>query len=408
MKIATILFVYARSAHTQRVLKALERNIEKPQMLYIFQDGKKESTNITEWKQVNELIKSIKWCKTEVVVSDMNRGLSESIIFGTHYVSECNDAFVVLEDDCVPHPLWLKYMYDSLHRYKQVNDIFCINGCFRKADVESNGTDAYFSRRASSWGWGTWKDRWENFSLDYKVLGRIKKDETKNKQLQVWGKDLESYLLGNVYGTNDSWAVLWALHIIDKMGFCLTPYRSLITNIGNDGSGVHCANAYVELGVRDEGDIGEFSFPDLVELPKNYEKTFRYYWSWTSTETKLRIYNNIFYDYIKMKMKGYSIATYLQKKGIKEIAIWGRGKLCELLIDEVADCIKVRCIIESKPLTQTYYGYSVESINNLDTQNLGIIVIPVYDYEQICELIKTEKKSIWGIDQLIQDILGEK
>ena len=39
MDIATILFTYNRSYHTNEVIKALEQNIVLPQKLYIFQDG---------------------------------------------------------------------------------------------------------------------------------------------------------------------------------------------------------------------------------------------------------------------------------------------------------------------------------------------------------------------------------
>ena len=73
----------------------------------------------------------------------------------------------------------------------------------------------------------------------------------------------------------------------------------------------------------------------------------------------------------------------------------------------MADSIKIKCIIESHPSQQEYYGYPICSIDSVeDVVNLSMIVIPVYDYEKICGLIKRNIKNIWGIDQLIRASMG--
>lgn len=49
--------------------------------------------------------------------------------------------------------------------------------------------DVYGCGRISSWGWGTWRDRWEQYSVDNNALKRLKEDKSRN--LAVWENDLE-------------------------------------------------------------------------------------------------------------------------------------------------------------------------------------------------------------------------
>ena len=102
MKIATILFTYNRSWHTDKVLKALCQNYVLPEKLFIFQDGIKRKEHEKEWKKVNLLINNVDFCPVEIIVSKENKGLAKSILSGIKYVFQNYDSIIVLEDDCVP------------------------------------------------------------------------------------------------------------------------------------------------------------------------------------------------------------------------------------------------------------------------------------------------------------------
>lgn len=166
MNIATILFTYNRSRHTKAVLDALSENTILPQTLYIFQDGMKASTNIEEWEAVSNVIKSVSWCDTKVIISDKNKGLAKSIKTGVDDVFQSFDAVIVLEDDCVPHPQFMEYMVKALEKYEKNKKVYHIGASSEPVSVEQNGTDAYFLGRINSCGWGTWRDRWQEFSND--------------------------------------------------------------------------------------------------------------------------------------------------------------------------------------------------------------------------------------------------
>ena len=56
MKVATIIFTYNRSVHTEKVLTALRENKILPEKLFLFQDGLKNELHRDEWNKVNRLI----------------------------------------------------------------------------------------------------------------------------------------------------------------------------------------------------------------------------------------------------------------------------------------------------------------------------------------------------------------
>jgi len=69
-------------------------------------------------------------------------------------------------------------------------------------------------------------------------------------------------IVGNYTGRNSTWAVFWYATIFDKHGLCLTPSKSLVNNIGLDGSGMHEMDSAI---YESELKVGrKMSFPKAV------------------------------------------------------------------------------------------------------------------------------------------------
>lgn len=402
MDIGIIVFAYNRSRHLEKVLDALRKN-KGVSKIYIFQDGLKCEEHQKEWENTQRVIKEINWCKVVYKLSSYNKGLADSIVDGINTVFEENDAVVVLEDDCVPHPLFIEYAAKCLEKYCDDVRVFSINGYAWDLDVDNNGTDAYFAGRFGSWGWATWKDRWRLYEQDYKILVKIQKDQQRKQRLDTWAPDAVSYLIGNVYGTCNSWAVFWGLKCIEQGKFCLTPYYSLIDNIGCDGSGVHCGKADINTPTRAWDNMDEIILPESVELPRNCEAVFANEFRWVLPEIKLNCYNQLLYQWNILLQKGVSITEYFTEKDIHCIAIWGRGDLCKLLLNEIKDKIKVKCIIESKGDNGYYENIPVVSPPDITDEVQEIVVIPIYDLHRIQDRIDDRRKSrLIGIDKILK------
>lgn len=359
MDVATILFTYNRSAHTKKVLEALQKNTVLPQKLYIFQDGLKTEGHREEWEKVNALIQEVDFCPVEVKVSDKNKGLAESVVSGINYVFAENDAVIVLEDDCVPAVDFITFMQQCFEKYRDDRKVYSVSGLAWPMALQKDKYDIYGCGRISSWGWGTWKDRWEGYSRDKQFLERIKQDKDKSRNLAVWGNDCEQMLLGTIAGTLDSWAVYWTLHVIENRGICISPYQSLIRNIGLDGTGVHCgSNEKFEMVLSNEKK-GKFILPDRINiLPATEEAFAEIHGSYTavnkedSAKEDVLIYGlgSFFYRYERVVNADYNIKAFIdrKKKG------WYAGKKI-IWLDEMAGYAYSKIIIMIQDIQECTY-----------------------------------------------------
>lgn len=388
MKIVTVVFTYNRSRHTKQVLEALSKNTILPQKLYIFQDGLKETTNQEEWEAVSDVIKTVSWCDVEIVISERNKGLANSIKSGVSKVLQLYDAVIVLEDDCVPHPQFMEYMIKALKKYEPYKQVYHIGASSEPVDVEENGTDAYFMGRINSCGWGTWKDRWEQFCNDYTMIAQIKRDEHLYKWFKLWGEDTEGCVLGNIDGTSDSWAAFWALTVIMKKGYCMAPYESFITNIGFDNTGVHSKDSQPVLKLRSNDKLSEITLPDKIEFVSNYQKSFANYYPWTNPVIKNAYYKETVLNLLEISQKKLEIADYLKEQRIQNIAIWGRGRITDYIIEALRMEIEIAAITETHLTGSEYRGIPLVNWKDLPHNISLIIVIPGFDIERIKDMLE--------------------
>ena len=405
MKIGTALFTWHRSEHAKKVLEALANNTVLPEKLYIFQDGISDKADYEEWQKVNRLIKTVDFCETAIVVSGTNKGCRRSIVSGiNHVLSEC-DAVIVLEDDCLPSCQYMNYMVSALKTYQGSSKVYSVSGYALDVVLLDQQGDAYFNGRSCSYGWGTWRDKWEAYEENYNIVNEIKKNPETKLSLKTWGNDLEEMLAGNIYGYCDAWDVFWSLNIIKRGGFCLSPYKTLIRNIGFDGSGLHCGSSIYFQNMertREFDDKGAFCFPSKVECTKECEEEFRFLYGGKPEKEKRKLYRQLFIRWIMMKQNGRKINLPQELMG--NVAFWGKGRVFDLLLAELdGQQICAGYIVESRPNDTVYSGIPVIPLEQLPQTIKNIIVIPFFDIDIIVPRVKKLRPDVrlWGIDALI-------
>jgi hypothetical protein len=263
MKTGIALFVYNRPEHTQEVLNSLQKN--KIPKLYIFSDGVKDGKDKNTVGKVRNMIDSIDWRETEIIKSQENKGLANSIVYGVNYVLERHTRIIVLEDDCVPSDDFVDFMEKCFDKYENNEKVMNVTGYSLPINIPSGyPCDIYFSYRSSSWGWGTWRRAWKYFDRNKLILAEIEKSPNLRKKINRAGEDLIPMLKNQINGKLDSWAVFWSINIIKNDGVCINPVRSKIKNIGHDGTGVHCVtnNRYKVKIIKE--DINLLNLPDEI------------------------------------------------------------------------------------------------------------------------------------------------
>lgn len=236
-----VIFVYNRPTHIQQTIESLRLNkYAADSDLIIYSDAPKRSEDVANVELTRQYIKSITGFKrVRIVERDKNLGLAANIIDGVTHVVQEFGSVIVLEDDLVTSPYFLQYMNDALSFYENEENVISIHGYIYP--VRKTLPETFFIKGADCWGWATWKRGWDLFNPDGEYLLK----ELERRQLEGKFDFDHSYpytrmLRQQIEKKNNSWAVRWyaSAFLLDKL--TLYPGKSLVAQIGMDGSGTHC------------------------------------------------------------------------------------------------------------------------------------------------------------------------
>ena len=238
-----VLFVYNRPWHTRQTIEALLKNDEASESdLIIFSDAPKESSVTPDVELVRAYLKSIKGFKSvRIVEREYNLGLAKSIISGVTEVVNEYGRVIVLEDDLVTSPYFLKYMNDALKLYENDDRVISIHGY--NYPIKKPLPEAFFIKGADCWGWATWKRGWELFEADgQKLLNELSEKNLLDRFDLFGAYNYSGMLCDQIAGKNQSWAVRWYASALLQDKLTLYPGKTLVHNIGVDASGTHFSN----------------------------------------------------------------------------------------------------------------------------------------------------------------------
>ena len=266
-----ILFAYNRPEHTKKTLRSLQQNyLADESTLIIYIDGPKNNATEEQLQniiKVKEVVREQLWCKdVKIIEATENKGLAASVISGvTNTVNKYGKA-IVLEDDLVSDKWFLKFMNDALDTYENHLDVICVSGYIYP--VDKSLPESFFLKGADCWGWATWKRAWD--ILDMNGVELLKKIEDNNLAADFNFFNTYPYtqmLKDQITKKNNSWAILWYASAYLNNKYTLYPGKSLIHNIGIDGSGTHSStstNFDVEIQNKE-------TKVELLEIKENIE-----------------------------------------------------------------------------------------------------------------------------------------
>lgn len=245
MPVPVVLFVYNRPEHTKATLEALARNTLAQQTdLFIFSDGAKHPEGQKKVDEVRSLLDDLQgFASVSVIKRPQNMGLANSVIAGVAAVFEQSDTVIVLEDDLITAQHFLSYMNDALAHYRNDPKAFSVTGHnFPEQFMpipKNYEFDTYASCRCSSWSWGTWRDRWQKVDWSMAYYPTFCCDQKAQEDFNRGGPDMTPMLRMQHEGKIDAWDIRFCYaHNAHAMN-CIYPVKTLVRNIGLDGSGVH-------------------------------------------------------------------------------------------------------------------------------------------------------------------------
>ena len=263
-----IVFAYNRSQHLLQTLNYLVSDpLSKKSELYIFCDGPKKPNDICQINEIKSIVSQTAGFKSVVAeYQQINLGLANSVIYGVTKILNIFEKAIVVEDDILIQPGFLSFMNDSLSMYAGRKDIFSISGYNYPLKYSSKCKDDYYlSYRSSSWGWATWKDRWEKVDWAVTNFSLLKDNINLKKKFERGGEDLYPMLASQLNGKIDSWSIRFDFAHFENDATALHPKLSLVQNIGFDGSGTHDSSS-TEYQVSSLGSYTDQTplIPDLM------------------------------------------------------------------------------------------------------------------------------------------------
>jgi len=273
------LFSYNRPIETRLTIEALQRNNLAPSSdLYIFSDGPKNKASGSKVIEVREYIRSVNGFKTiEIIESPMNMGLANSIIDGVTRIINKHGKVIVLEDDLISSPNFLDFMNLALDYYQYNEKIYSISGyTMDLPSLKMYKEDYYFGYRASSWGWATWIDRWENVDWNVNQYKSFKWNLIQQYRFMRGGSDMPYMLWKQMNGKIDSWAIRWAFQQFKNDQLTIYPTESKIFNIGLGENSTHTkTGTHFNPTNFIQSKKYNFKFDNLPKVNKLLSKEFR-------------------------------------------------------------------------------------------------------------------------------------
>lgn len=236
-----LIHTYTRLDHLKKTIEALLKNeLASATDLIIASDYSKNEEDLHAVLLVREYIDSIKGFKSITkILRKRNFGPYENPMSAIDEIFKRYDRVILMEDDTIVGVGFIKFINEGLMLYKDDKSVFAICGYLWRGIAVEPRTETVLLPAFSAWGYGIWKDRYYQVP-DHQALAA----EFLKKPIMFFKFNMNRPdLLGGVKKLSMGASVpdlANLLHMIKTRKVCLFPTKSLVRNIGHDGSGVNC------------------------------------------------------------------------------------------------------------------------------------------------------------------------
>lgn len=287
MKSPIVIFGFNRPDAFKRMADSLKRNIGfDGHSIYVYIDGPRNSEDSPKINKVASIAREL---TPNVVLSPENKGLGTSIINGVSEIISKHGKAIVLEDDLILMPGFLRYMETALQMYADDKRVFSICGYGLKINKPKRYVgDVYLCNRSSSWGWGTWADRWQSVDWNVGDWDELTSSKRLQKAFNKGGSDMYGMLRDYMAGRNKSWAIRFCYSQFRQEKYSVHPFRSLVANEGFGADATNCKQKYSRFRTELDNGVTDLVLPSRLEPNERVIKSSACYHS-----LRLRIYSKL-------------------------------------------------------------------------------------------------------------------
>ncbi|RYE50759.1 MAG: glycosyltransferase [Sphingobacteriales bacterium] len=252
------VFCYNRANKLKRCIEALKKNPECPHMdIIFFSDGYKRESDKQSIMEVRDYIDNLTGFKSIIKhYRDRNYSTGPNFRTGLTFLSENYDRFIIVEDDLIVTPNYIKYLKDALEFYKNDKTVFCVTAYVFPIEATNYPYDTIVYKRFCSYGWAGWGDRFTNVIWDENELKQLMNTSPGfSKRLNAEGYDLGRMLVKQINSKISTWDIQMQVHVSENRLKVIYPTISKVSNIGFDEestntSGVNYLITPIDNGIK--------------------------------------------------------------------------------------------------------------------------------------------------------------
>ncbi|WP_339923291.1 glycosyltransferase [uncultured Cyclobacterium sp.] len=263
------VFCYKRAAKLKASIEALLKNSECASLeVVFFCDGYKNEKDKQAVLETRSFIDSITgFKKVHKCFREKNMTTGPNFITAFNYLCNNFDEFIVVEDDIVVTPNFLKYMLEALTFYQDQESVFCVSGFSYAIHKGNYKYDSMVFKRFCSYGWASWSNRVKDVIWDKSgLISLMQSSPGFKRRLNSEGYDLYRMLKKQISGKISTWDIQMQVHVSESNLKVIYPVISKTKNIGFDVESTNTSGIDFTKTPQDNGQNFDFVFcsPEVI------------------------------------------------------------------------------------------------------------------------------------------------
>jgi len=242
LDVPVAIFAFNRPRLTRRVFDAIAER--RPKRLFLVADGPRPDSpqDDTACREVRKILADVTWpCEVATNFSDCNLGCGRRMSSGITWLFEHVDAAILIEDDCLPAPVFFDFCSAMLSRFANDSRIGMVSGTNYTWRHFQPSASYYFSRYTHIWGWATWRRSWAQYDFglrslplarEHRLLEEVFDDR---EAADFWYVIFEAIRSGRI----DTWDYQLVYASLVNSWLNVIPAVNLVTNIGFGPDATH-------------------------------------------------------------------------------------------------------------------------------------------------------------------------
>ena len=250
--VSVLLIFFTRPDTFEKVFEKVKE--ARPSKLFLACDGPREERkdDIKKIAECKKIAEDIDWeCEIYRNYADDNMGCGMRPQTAITWAFQFTDSLIVLEDDCIPHKSFFRYMEEMLERYKDDERIGVLSGFNHFENWDCGDYSYFFTQNGPLAGaWATWKRVWDGYQFDVAGIteplvsklmsGNISIKRIRQAKIKLWKR---TYSLVKQNQKISYWDVQFGFLKFYQSYLTVVPKFSIASNIGLGNGSTHAVNA---------------------------------------------------------------------------------------------------------------------------------------------------------------------